>query len=83
MNPNALNSWMIRFSKKVGIHVHPHKFRHGQASLLIAAGVDVVTVSKRLGHAQPSTTQNIYSHLLEKSDRAASDTLSALIFKNA
>ena len=68
---------------EIGIHVHPHKFRHGQAILLIAAGVDVVTVSKRLGHAQVSTTQNIYSHLLEKSDRAASDTLSALIFKNA
>ena len=83
MNPNALNSWMIKFSEKVGLHVHPHKFRHGQASLLIAAGVDVVTVSKRLGHAQVSTTQNIYSHLLEKSDKAASDTLSALIFKNA
>lgn len=83
MNPNSINAWMLRFSKKVGLHVHPHKFRHGQASLLIAAGVDVVTVSKRLGHAQVSTTQNIYSHLLEKSDKAASDTLSALIFKNA
>lgn len=83
MNPNSINEWMIKFSKKVGLHVHPHKFRHGQASLLIAAGVDVVTVSKRLGHAQVSTTQNIYSHLLEKSDKAASDTLSALIFKNA
>lgn len=83
MNPNALNQWMIKFSKKVGLHIHPHKFRHGQASLLIAAGVDVVTVSKRLGHSQVSTTQNIYSHLLEKSDRAASDTLSALIFRNA
>ena len=83
MNPNALNQWMIKFSKKVGFRVHPHKFRHGQASLLIAAGVDVVTVSKRLGHSQVSTTQNIYSHLLEKSDKAASDTLSELIFKNA
>lgn len=83
MNPNSINEWMIKFSKKVGLHVHPHKFRHGQASLLIAAGVDIVTVSKRLGHAQVSTTQDIYSHLLEKSDKAASDTLSALIFKNA
>lgn len=83
MNPNALNQWMLKLSKEVGLHIHPHKFRHGQASLLIAAGVDVVTVSKRLGHAQVSTTQNIYSHLLEKSDKDASDTLSALIFKNA
>lgn len=83
MNPNAINAWMIKFSKKVGFRVHPHKFRHGQASLLIASGVDIATISKRLGHAQVSTTQNIYIHLLEKSDKAASDTLSQLLFKNA
>ena len=83
MSPSALNSWSLRFSKKTGLHIHPHKFRHSQASLLFASGVDVVTVSKRLGHAQVSTTQNIYAHLLEGSDRHASDTLSALLFKEA
>lgn len=83
MSPNTLNQWMIRFSKKVGLHVHPHKFRHSQASILFAAGVDVVTVSKRLGHSQVSTTQNIYAHLLEQSDKNASDAISALIFKEA
>lgn len=83
MSPNTLNQWMIRFSKKVGLHIHPHKFRHSQASILFAAGVDVVTVSKRLGHSQVSTTQNIYAHILEKSDKAASDAISQLIFKEA
>ena len=83
MSPNTLNQWMIRFSKKIGLHVHPHKFRHSQASILFAAGVDVVTVSKRLGHSQVSTTQNIYAHLLEQSDKNASDAISELIFKEA
>lgn len=83
MSPNTLNQWMIRFSKKVGLHIHPHKFRHSQASILFAVGVDVVTVSKRLGHSQVSTTQNIYAHLLEKSDKNASDAISQLIFKEA
>ena len=83
MSPNTLNQWMIRFSKKVGLHVHPNKFRHSQASILFAAGVDVVTVSKRLGHSQVSTTQNIYAHLLEQSDKNASEAISALIFKEA
>ena len=78
MTPNALNHWLIRFSDKVGFRVHPHKFRHTQASLLIANGVDVVSVSKRLGHAQVSTTQNIYSHCLKKADRQCADTLSDL-----
>ena len=54
-----------------------------QASILFAAGVDVVTVSKRLGHSQVSTTQNIYAHLLEQSDKNASEAISALIFKEA
>ena len=51
------------------------------ASLLISEGMDVVTVSKRLGHAQTSTTLNVYSHVLAKSDERASDTLDDLIFK--
>lgn len=51
------------------------------ASLLISEGMDVVTVSKRLGHAQTSTTLNVYSHVLAKSDERACDTLDDLIFK--
>ena len=83
MTPSALNQWMNHFSDRVGMHVHPHKFRHSSASLLIGNNVDILTISKRLGHAQVSTTQNIYAHLLEDSDRKASDALSALIFSEA
>ena len=50
------------------------------ASLLISEGMDVVIVSKQLGHAQTSTTLNVYSHVLAKSDERASDTLDDLIF---
>lgn len=41
-----------------------HTFRHTFASQLVMSGVDIVTVSKLLGHADISTTQ-IYSHLSE------------------
>ena len=81
MNPKVLNAWMRKFSKKLGMHIHPHKFRHSQASILYASGVDVVTISKRLGHKQVSTTQNIYAHIMEKSDKEASDKISALLFQ--
>lgn len=81
MNPKVLNAWMRKFSKKLGLHIHPHKFRHSQASILYASGVDVVTISKRLGHKQVSTTQNIYAHIMEKSDKEASDKISNLFFK--
>lgn len=40
-----------------------HTLRHFYASALIAAGCDVVTVQRALGHAQPSITLNTYSHL--------------------
>lgn len=40
-----------------------HSLRHFYASALIAAGCDVVTVQRALGHAQPSITLNTYSHL--------------------
>ena len=40
-----------------------HALRHTYASNLIAAGCDVVTVQRSLGHAQPSITLNVYGHL--------------------
>jgi integrase len=40
-----------------------HALRHTFASNLIASGCDVVTVQRALGHAQPSITLNVYSHL--------------------
>ncbi len=59
-------------------HINPHAFRHTQASMLILNGVDITTVSKRLGHAKTSTTADIYSHLMQKADEKASDTLAEL-----
>jgi integrase len=49
-----------------------HALRHSHASALIAAGLDVVSVSRRLGHASPSLTLSVYSHLFhDKDDKAA------------
>jgi integrase len=39
-----------------------HTLRHSHASALIAAGVDIVTVSRRLGHGSPAITLRIYAH---------------------
>ena len=40
-----------------------HDLRHYFASGLIAAGCDVVTVQRALGHSNATTTRNTYSHL--------------------
>lgn len=60
-------------------HIPFHGLRHTSATLLIASHQDLKTVSKRLGHAQTSTTMNIYAHALQESDRKATDALEALL----
>lgn len=82
MHPDAPTNWLLKFSKRHGLPpIHPHKFRHTQASLLIAQGVDILTVSKRLGHSQTSTTMNIYAHALAKSDERASEAFDELVYQ--
>lgn len=60
-----------------------HGLRHTSATLLISQNVDVKTVSNRLGHAQTSTTMDIYSHALQKMDEQAANTLDILLSKQA
>jgi len=45
-----------------------HALRHTHASALIAAGKDVVMISRRLGHKNPTVTLNIYGHLFKRDD---------------
>ena len=47
-----------------------HSLRHGFASLLIAKGLNVVFVSRQLGHANPTVTLSTYAHLFERADHA-------------
>lgn len=81
MHPQSIGDWMSKFYKRNNLsHINPHKFRHTQASLLYNQGVDPITISKRLGHAQVSTTQNIYAHLMDKADEKASEVISDAIY---
>lgn len=59
--------------------VRLHDLRHGQASMMLAAGVDMNIVSKRLGHSRSSFTADVYSHLLEGVGRDAAERAAALI----
>lgn len=60
-----------------------HGLRHTSATLLIASKQDVRTVSSRLGHAQASTTMNIYAHALKETDRKAVNALENMLLKHA
>ncbi len=52
-------------------NLNVHSLRHTNASMLIAQGADVRTVAGLLGHFQPSTTLDIYSHAFDKNKRLA------------
>jgi integrase len=56
-----------------------HDLRHTQASLMLAAGVDLKVIQKRLGHQDFSTTANTYSHLLRNSQAEAAQKVESLL----
>lgn len=58
-----------------------HDLRHTQASLMLAAGVDLKVIQKRLGHADFATTANTYSHLLQNAQNEAVEKLAAMMKK--
>jgi integrase len=53
--------------------------RHTHASQLIDAGVDIVTIGKRLGHASPDVTLRVYAHLFRRDDDKAAAAINAAL----
>ncbi|PKM70110.1 MAG: hypothetical protein CVU94_00640 [Firmicutes bacterium HGW-Firmicutes-19] len=45
-----------------------HDLRHSHASYLISKNVNIVAVSKRLGHEDINTTLRVYTHLMKESE---------------
>jgi integrase len=52
-----------------------HALRHTHASALIAAKVDTLTISRRLGHSSPLITLRVYGHLFHQTDAAAAEAV--------
>lgn len=76
MNPDSLTDWTSNFVKRNKLpHFTPHSLRHTHATLLIAEGVSIPTVSRRLGHSSITTTSKIYVHAIQSADEVASDVI--------
>jgi integrase len=58
-----------------------HDLRHTQASLMLAAGVDLKVIQARLGHRDFATTANTYSHLLQNAQNEAVEKMAAMMKK--
>lgn len=82
MNPSSATAWLTKFSARHSLpHINPHAFRHSVASVLIANGTDIVTVSKQLGHSRISTTEDVYSHVIEEAKAKASETIADVMLR--
>lgn len=49
------------------------------ATYLITGGVDLLTVAGKLGHANSTTIQLVYSHLVKSSEKITSDMMESFI----
>lgn len=64
ISPRKLSRECLRTCEALGLpRVMSHALLHTHASALIAAGLDMVVISRRLGHANPTVALNIYGHL--------------------
>ncbi len=68
MKAGVINTMFSRMSKKTGIKVYPHLFRHSYSSRLLKAGYSPERVKYLLGHMSIQTTLDIYSHVLEENN---------------
>jgi integrase len=75
--PNALSKDWSETMAAMGFRITLHALRHTHASQLIAAGMDVVTISRRLGHASPTITLGVYGHLFSNTDDRAAEIMEA------
>ena len=79
LQPDLVTRRAAKMARAGGVETHLHALRHFSATQGIAAGFDAVTVSQRLGHADPSITLKVYSHAIEQRDRDLADSLGATL----
>ena len=76
LHPERPYKWFMDFIKRKNLpKITFHALRHTNASLMIAQGVDVVTMSGRLGHADKNVTLNTYSHVISSKEKQAANQM--------
>ncbi|GBD74086.1 hypothetical protein TEHN7126_2341 [Tetragenococcus halophilus subsp. halophilus] len=64
---STINNYLAKRCKDLGITViSAHALRHTHASILLAEGVSINSISNRLGHSDVTITQETYAHILDE-----------------
>lgn len=82
VHPNYFTLKFRKIADKLGFkkHIRFHDLRHTNATLLLQQGINFKVIQKRLGHAQLSTTMDIYSHVNLEMQKEATDKISSLLY---
>lgn len=79
LHPSTPTKWWTGFLERNELPRRPlHALRHTSATLLLAHGVDIKTVSARLGHSSLEVTQ-LYLHLIGDADRHAAEVMEGIL----
>jgi integrase len=78
-SPNALTKEWRLAAKAAKVDVTFHSLRHTHASTLIASGLDVLSISRRLGHGSAAITLGVYGHLMPDSDDRAAKIMESVL----
>jgi integrase len=80
-SPSRLSQDFAAAMDALKIECTMHGLRHTHVSQLIASGLDVLTISRRIGHASPAITLNVYGHLFSNTDSRAAEIMEATFAK--
>jgi integrase len=70
-----------KWEKEYGIKVTAHQLRHGFATMLFEAGIDLKDAQDLMGHSDIKTTQSIYTHIRDKRKEETARKLNEFSFK--
>ena len=68
------------YCKKYNISITAHQLRHGFATMLFEAGIDLKDAQDLMGHSDINLTRSVYTHIRDKRKSETADKLNAFIF---
>lgn len=81
-NPLGFNRDYQNFIESIGLHyIKPHALRHAHVSMLIASGMDIKTISARVGHSNTDMTLKVYAHMFRENDKKAAEKIDDILCK--
>ena len=80
-HPLTFSRRFVTIGKQAGLpRIRLHDLRHSYVVAARRAGVDIKTVSERIGHADINVTLRVYDHVFRDDDSRAADVTAELIY---